>query len=74
MLKKIEEFDATDSNNNKYRVIHYKSVVNTGTLDDPNRSMLGLSEYRLSNGDSINCISDAEFELLRPKIRIFRKK
>ena len=72
-MKKIEEFEAIDSNNKKYKVIHYKSVINTGDLDNPNTTKLGLSEYRLSNGDSINRISDTEFELLRPQIRIFRK-
>jgi len=72
-MKKIEEFDAVDSNGKKYRVIHYKSIKNTGTLDNPHSTMLGLSDYKLSSGESINRISDTEFELLRPQIRIFRK-
>ena len=73
MLKKIEEFVAFDDNNSKYRVIHYKSIINAGTLDDPDATILGLSEYRLRSGESINRISDTEFELLRPQIRIYRK-
>jgi hypothetical protein len=73
VLKKIEEFDAFDNNNKKYRVIHYRSIKNVGTLDNPGATMLGLSEYQLSNGVHINRISDTEFELLRPQIRIFRK-
>lgn len=73
MLKKIEEFDAFDSNNKKYRVIHYKSVINTGNLDNPHATILGLSEFKLNTGESINRISDTEYELLCPQIRIFRK-
>lgn len=72
-MRKIEEFDAVDSDNKKYRVVHYKSVKNVGDLDNPNATILGLSEYRLSNGDRINRVSDTEFELLQPQIRIFRK-
>jgi hypothetical protein len=73
MLKKIEEFEAVDSNNKSYRVIHFKSIINAGTLDDPGATILGLSEFRLSTGENINRISDTEFELLHPQIRIFRK-
>lgn len=73
MRKKIEEFEAVDDNNKTYRVIHYKSVISTGDLDNPHTTMLGLSEYCLGNGDSINQVSDTEFELLRTQIRIRRK-
>ena len=73
MLKKIEEFDATDNNNKKYRVIHYRSVISTADMDNPNNTVLGLSDFKLSTGESVNRISDTEFELLRPQIRIFRK-
>lgn len=73
MLKKIEEFDAVDSNDKKYRVIHYKSIINVGALDSPGATILGLSDYQLSSGEHVNRIYDTEFELLRPQIRIFRK-
>jgi hypothetical protein len=72
-MQKIEEFDAVDNNNNKYRVVHFKSIKSVADLDNPGATILGLSDYKLSNGDSINQITDTEFELLRPKIRIFRK-
>jgi len=72
-MKRIEEFVAVDSTGKKYQVIHYKSIINSGGLDNPTSTMLGLSEFRLSSGESINRISDTEFELLWPQIRIFRK-
>lgn len=72
-MKKVEEFEAVDSNGKKYRVIHYKSIINTGELNNPNSTMLGLSDFRLSSGESINRVSESEFELLQQQIRIFRK-
>ena len=72
-MKKVEEFDAVDDNQKMYRVLHFKKVINVADLDHPYATKLGQSEYRLSNGDSLNRVSDTEFEVVRPQTRIFRK-
>lgn len=72
-MKKIDEFDAFDSTNKKYRIVHYKSVKNVSDLSNQNAAKQGMSEYRLGTGERINRISDTEFELPMSKIRIFRK-
>ena len=73
MRRLMEEFDAFDCDNTTYHVQHYKSVITTGSKDSPKAILLGNSSYFLSNGDSIKMISEKEFELLSPQIRIFRR-
>ncbi|MFM0256074.1 hypothetical protein [Paraburkholderia sediminicola] len=66
-----EQFKAKDESGNVYQVVVHRNSINTSTLDGPG-SLLGLPDFRLSDGRSLNRISENVFQIVQTGTKIER--
>ncbi|AAR23215.1 gp64 [Burkholderia phage phi1026b] len=66
-----DRFEAVDKSGNKYNVVVRQDVIDTSTFAEQS-SELSLKEYRLSNGEPLNRVSENVFRLVRSGVEITR--
>ncbi|MGF6976372.1 hypothetical protein QFZ94_004822 [Paraburkholderia sp. JPY465] len=66
-----DQFQAKDDNGNVYGVVVHQDRIDTSDLSGRS-SLLGMKEFRLSDGRSVNRISETEFEIVQTRTKIKR--
>jgi hypothetical protein len=66
-----EQFKAKDGAGNVYQVVVRRNEINAGTLDRSG-SLLGLPEFRLSDGRALNRVSENVFRIVQTGTEIAR--
>ncbi|AIC88213.1 gp64 [Burkholderia pseudomallei] len=66
-----DQFEAVDKDGTKYTVVVRQDEIDTSTLSGRS-SILGMKEFRLSNGEPLNRVSENVFRLVRSGVEITR--
>jgi len=64
MDKLINEFTAQSDSGKEYKVFYYKEQIDTGMMDNRNRSSDGMESYKLSSGEYLKPIDAESFEIV----------
>ncbi|MDR6447453.1 hypothetical protein J2794_003569 [Paraburkholderia terricola] len=66
-----DQFKAKDDAGNVYQVVVHRNSINTSTLNGPG-SLAGLPDFRLSDGRSLNRLSQDVFQIVQTGTKITR--
>jgi hypothetical protein len=69
-LRKTGEIKAVDEQGNRHKIIKYTEFVTSSGFQSDDEQLQGDDLYRLATGETLNKISDTEFEIVVSGIKL----